>query len=60
MDACFHVLAIVNRAVMNMGVQMSCQDGDFISSEVDPKVSSTFRVTPGSKSFKFPEGLGQN
>ena len=45
---------------MNMGVQMSCQDGDFISSEVDPKVSFTCRVTPGTESFKFPEGPGQN
>ena len=58
--SCFQVLAIVNRAVMNLRVQISCQDGDFISSEVDPKVSSTFRVTPGTESFKFPEGPGQN
>lgn len=45
---------------MNMGVQMSCQDGDFISSEVDHEVSFTCRVTPRTESFKFPESPGQN
>ena len=28
---CFHVVTIINKAAMNMGVQINPQDSDFIS-----------------------------
>ena len=38
MDTCFHVLAIINLAAVNMGEQIALQNSDFISVDIYPEV----------------------